>query len=108
MSYEISAFNDEKKTFCSVLVKTENNTISVRGDFGDNKDARVCYVIKDVEHETYNVMTRENQYSGSNISTSSYAVVHQIDNFLAFGGEGGIYDLEKVNEETGEKGMFVR
>ena len=108
VSYETSAFNDEKKTFCSVLVKTENNTISVRGDFGDNKDARVCYVIKDVEHETYNVMTRENQYSRSTISTSSYAVVHQIDNFLAFGGEGGIYDLEKVNEETGEKGMFVR
>ena len=108
VSYETSAFNDVRKKFCPVLVKTENNTISVRGDFGDNKDVNVCYVIKDVEHETYNVMARENQYSGGNISTSSYAVVHQIDNFLVFGGEGGIYDPEMVNEETGEKGMFVR
>ena len=49
-------------------------------------------------------MVRDNLFDGS----SSYAVIHLIDNFLVFGGDGGIFDPEKVNEETGEKGMFVR
>jgi hypothetical protein len=32
---------------------------------------------------------------GWDVSTSSYAAVHQINGCLKFGGEGGIYDKEK-------------
>ena len=40
-------------------------------------------------------MVREIEYKGDgSINTSSYAVVHQVDNFLVYGGEGGIYDAE--------------
>ena len=112
--YETSALNDSTNGFSTVLVQTEfvgtsEQTIAVRGDFGNNNpDANVCYVIKENENKLFNVMTRDIIFSGSTISTSSYGVVHLIDNFLVYGGKGGIYDLEKVNPETGEKGMFIR
>lgn len=109
--YETSALNDSTNGFSTVLVQTDEvkKTIAVRGDFGDeNPDANVCYVIKEDENKLFNVMTRDIIFSGSTISTSSYGVVHLIDNFLVYGGKGGIYDLEKVNPETGKKGMFVR
>ena len=107
VSYETSAFNEERNKFCSVLVKTEVNpetgeeTISIRGDLDDsNPDANVCYVVKENENRLFNVMTREIQYSGGNVKTSSYAVVHKINNFLVYGGVGGIYDAEE--------GKFIR
>ena len=107
VSYETSAFNETRNKFSSVLVKTEVNpetgeeTISVRGDLDDNNpDANVCYVVKENENHLYNVMTREIQYSGEGVSTSSYAVVHKINNFLVYGGVGGIYDAEE--------GKFIR
>ena len=109
--YETSALNDSTNGFSTVLVQTDEvkKTIAVRGDFGDeNPDANVCYVIKEDENKLFNVMTRDIIFSGSTISTSSYGVVHLIDNFLVYGCKGGIYDLEKVNPETGKKGMFVR
>ena len=109
--YETSALNDSTNGFSTVLVQTDEvkKTIAVRGDFGDeNPDANVCYVIKEDENKLFNVMTRDIIFSGSTISTSSYGVVHLIDNFLVYGGKGGIYDLEKVNPETGKKGMFIR
>lgn len=108
VSYETSAFNELRNKFCSVLVKTEahpetgEKTISIRGDLDDNNpDANVCYVIKEDENQLYNVMVGENQYnSNGGIKTSSYAVIHQIDNFLVYGGVGGIYDAEE--------GKFIR
>lgn len=107
VSYETSAFNEQRNKFSSVLVKTEINpetgdeTLSIRGDLDDsNPDANVCYVVKEDENRLYNVMTREIQYSGGSVKTSSYAVVHKIDNFLVYGGEGGIYDAEE--------GKFIR
>ena len=109
--YETSALNDSTNGFSTVLVQTDvvKNTIAVRGDFGtDNPDANVCYVIKEKENKLFNVMTRDIDFNGSDINTSSYGVVHLIDNFLVYGGKGGIYDLEKVNPETGKKGMFIR
>lgn len=111
VSYETSAFNELRNKFSSVLVKTEVNpntgkkTISVRGDLDDsNPDANVCYVINTDEaneNKLYNVMVGENQYKSSgDIETTSYAVVHLIDNFLVYGGVGGIYDAVE--------GKFIR
>lgn len=106
VTYETSSFNEERNRFSTVLVSTDEtkNTISVRGDFGENEDANVCYVIKEdgKENVLYNVMVREIEYSGSSISTSSYAVVHLLDNFLVYGGEGGIYDADKKEFIGGE------
>ena len=107
VSYETSAFNEQRNKFASVLVKTEwsdelgYETLSIRGDLDDNDpDANRCYVVKENENRLYNVMTREIQYSSGNVKTSSYAVVHKINNFLVYGGEGGIYDAEE--------GKFIR
>lgn len=108
-----SVVNDSTSRFCEVSVKSENyvgkdgsvgeQTIAVRGDFrkehkGDFGDENVCYVnntVAEQENLVYNVLTRDIQFSGKNVGTSSYAVVHQINDCLKFGGEGGIYDLEK-------------
>lgn len=111
--YSTSALNDLTNTFCSVLVMTEEhngkNTIAVRGDF-PNKDFNVCHVINTVEadeNKLYNVMARDIVFSGSSISTSSYAAVHQIDGFLIYGGNAGIYDAEKGMFSGAEKRLFV-
>ena len=45
-------------------------------------------------------MTRDILFSGSTISTSSYAVVHLIDNFLVYGGKGGIYGYDDAGNGT--------
>ena len=106
--YETSALNDSTNGFSTVLVQTDEvkKTIAVCGDFGEKNDAplsefkNVCYVINDdmtKENKLFNVMTRDIIFSSStssNISTSSYGVVHLIDNFLVYGGKGGIYDAE--------------
>ena len=100
--------NDSTNGFSTVLVQTDEvkKTIAVCGDFGEKNDAplsefkNVCYVINDdmtKENKLFNVMTRDIIFSSStssNISTSSYGVVHLIDNFLVYGGKGGIYDAE--------------
>ena len=116
VNYETSALNSKTNRFCSVLVQSEVyegiQTIAVRGDFGDDDNYNVCYVMNqdpDLENKQYNVMTRDIVFkNGWDINTSSYAVVHRIKGCLKFGGEGGIYDKEKVNPETGKKGMFIR
>ena len=115
--YETSALDVKTNKFCSVLVKTDvdpatgKETISVRGDFGESKDAsalscfNVCYVIRDdetvadeekKEHKLYNIMTRDVDYNGTEyVYTSSYAVVHQIHGGLGFLVNDVIYDAEK-------------
>ena len=101
--YETSALNDSTNGFSKVLVQTDvdRNTIAICGDFGEKDDAllsefeNVCHVINDdvtKENKLFNVMTRDIVFEGSTISTSSYGVVHLIDNFLVYGGKGGIYD----------------
>ena len=106
VEYSTAAVNNTTNRFSKVLVQTDEaeNTIAVRGDFGekDNTPLRdcenVCRVINtnpDMENKSYNVMTRDVDFMASGeIRTSSYAVVHLIDNFLVYGGEGGIYDAE--------------
>lgn len=115
--YETAALNAATNKFCSVLVRTDiepatgKETISVRGDFGEKKDAdaancfNVCYVVKDdaaatdeekKEHKLYNIMTRDVDYNGTEyVYTSSYAVVHQIQGGLGFLVNSVIYDAEK-------------
>ena len=106
VEYSTSALNDSTNRFSKVVIQTDvaKNTIAVRGDFGEDDDellencANVCYVINTdptAENKKFNVMTRDIIFSGSTISTSSYAVVHLIDNFLVYGGRGGIYDAQK-------------
>ena len=108
VNYETSSLNDVTNRFNTVLVQSaEHNgkqTIAVRGYFGEPENTpladceKVCYVINtnpEDENKLYNVMTRDIQFSGETVATSSYAVVHQIDGFLAYGGDGGIYDAEK-------------
>ena len=65
-----------------------------------NDCVNVCYVVNadpTVENKLYNVMTRDIQFNGTSgdVATSSYAVVHQIDGFLVYGGANGIYDAEE-------------
>ena len=113
--YETSSQDEITKQFNSVLVQSaEHNgkqTIAVRGDFGESEElaldacANVCYVVNadpTSENKHYNVMTRDIQFNGTSgdVATSSYAVVHQIDGFLVYGGTNGIYDAEE--------GQFVR
>ena len=80
--YETAALDEISKRFSAVTVQTQNGTISVKGDIEgiDN----TCYVnnAEGTEGILHNIMTRDIEFSGQNIETSSYAVVHQIDGFL--------------------------
>ena len=108
VEYTTSAMNDVTNRFSKVVVQTDevNKTIAVRGDFGEDDDeplsncTNVCRVINTdpaEENKTFNVMTRDLDFANAasnSINTSSYAVVHLIDNFLVYGGDGGIYDAK--------------
>lgn len=93
-TYETSALDVNTNKFCRVLVKTEKKdgvaTIAVRGDFSDKQKTdphyNTCYVVNTEsadENVLFNVMTRDMEFKGDYVYTSSYAVVHQIDGFLA-------------------------
>ena len=110
VAYETSAMDAATGRFGVVVVQSaehnDKQTIAVRGDFGEdekkplNECVNVCYVVNDdsaVENVTYNVMTRDIEFAGTSVSTSSYAVVHQIDGCLKY---SGIFDAES--------GKFVR
>ncbi len=109
VDYATSALNDSTNRFCTVLVQSADyngkKTIAVRGDFGELKNEaldnceNVCYVVNTdplLENKLYNVMTRDIDFKDAwDINTSSYAVIHQINGCLKYGGKGGIYDSEK-------------
>lgn len=110
VAYETSAMDATTGRFGVVVVQSaehnDKQTIAVRGDFGEDEKkplaecVNVCYVVNDdsaVENVTYNVMTRDIEFAGTSVSTSSYAVVHQIDGCLKY---SGIFDAES--------GKFVR
>ena len=82
VKYETAALDEVTKRFSAVTVQTQNGTISVKGDFEDFDNT--CYVnnAEGTEGILHNIMTRDIEFSGQNIETSSYAVVHQIDGFL--------------------------
>jgi hypothetical protein len=93
-TYETSALVVNTNKFCRVLVKTEKKdgvaTIAVRGDFSDKQKTdphyNTCYVVNTEsadENVLFNVMTRDMEFKGDYVYTSSYAVLHQIDGFLA-------------------------
>lgn len=88
VNYETASLDNESKRFNKVTVETKSSpysghaTLSVKGDIAyfDN----TCYVVNadGEEGHYFNIMTRDIEFSGKTISTSSYAVVHQIDNYL--------------------------
>ena len=82
VKYETATLDQVTKRFSTVTVETQNGTISVKGDI-EGMD-NTCYVIneKDTEGELFNIMTRDIEFKGTQIETSSFAVVHQIDGFL--------------------------
>lgn len=89
VKYETATLDELTKRFSTVTVETKQGsynahpTISVTGDI-EGYDGATCYVINQegTEGIHYNIMTRDIEFSGANIATSSYAVVHQIDGFL--------------------------
>ena len=91
VNYETASLDNQTKRFSKVTVETKDSpysahpTISVKGDIDEIDNT--CYVINNgKEGQDYNIMTRDIEFASSNalvnIETSSYAVVHQIDNYL--------------------------
>ena len=82
VKYETAALDNLTKRFSTVTVQTQDGTITVKGDIEGTDNT--CRVINEAgtEGTLYNIMTRDIEFSGQNISTSSYAVVHLIDGFL--------------------------
>ena len=91
VNYETASLDNLTKRFSKVTVETKDSpysthpTISVKGDIDEIDNT--CYVINSgKEGQDYNIMTRDIEFASSsslvNIETSSYAVVHQIDNYL--------------------------
>ena len=86
VNYETATLDEITKRFCTVTVQTATspyggNTISVKGDIPGMNNT--CYVINNgIEGFNYNIMTRDIEFKGNIVQTSSYAVVHQIDGFL--------------------------
>ena len=82
VDYETATLDQVTKRFNTVTVESKDylygQTISVKGDMAgiDN----TCYVdnTANTEGQHYNIMTRDIEFSGSKIETSSFAVVHQI------------------------------
>ena len=89
VNYETATLDQQTKRFSTVTVESKDHpqgygqTISVTGDIKDY-DKATCYVINapGTEGLQYNIMTRDIEFSGNKIETSSFAVVHQIDGFL--------------------------
>ena len=93
VDYETATLDTRTNRFSTVTVETKNGTISVKGDIEDMDNT--CYVmnVEGTEGTLYNIMTRDIEFASTgNIETSSYAVVHQIDNFLV---NDRIFDAEK-------------
>ena len=91
VNYETASLDNLTKRFSKVTVETKESpysthpTISVKGDIDEIDNT--CYVINSgKEGQDYNIMTRDIEFASPNalvnIETSSYAVVHQIDNYL--------------------------
>ena len=100
VNYETAALDEVTKRFSVLTVQTQDGTITVKGDIeGINN---LCYVnnADGTEGELHNIMTRDIEFSGANIETSSYAVVHQI---LAPAGELGFLVNDRIYDaETGK------
>lgn len=80
--YETSTLDDETGTFCRLSVVGTNKDIKVTDGIGNTQ-----YVLTD-DPKLYNIMTRDYLFNESDIKdsemieTSSYAVIHRVDNVL--------------------------
>lgn len=87
VNYETATLDTQTKRFSKVTVETkagpyDGNTISVKGDIDEIDNT--CFVVNTpgTEGTMFNIMTRDLEFSGRTIETSSFAVVHQIDGYL--------------------------
>ena len=88
VNYETASLDNQTKRFSKVTVETKpspyssHTTLTVKGDI--NEIDNTCYVINEdgTEGKQFNIMTRDIEFSGKTIETSSYAVVHQISDCL--------------------------
>lgn len=88
VNYETATLDNFTKRFTKVSVETKPSnysshaTITVKGDISEIDNT--CQVINEdgTEGKLFNIMTRDIEFSGRTIETSSYAVVHQIDKCL--------------------------
>ena len=107
VDYETSTLDELTKRFCVLTVETQDHaygaTISVKGDITGMDNT--CYVVNapGTEGQLYNIMTRDIEFSGKTINTSSFAVVHQIE--AAGSGFGFLVNDRIYNVEKGE---FIR
>ena len=112
VEYETAAIDNISKRFLKVTVQTEKNapadndeykegTLRIVGDFSGGNN--VCHVINknaNDENKLFNIMARDLVITGKGgsspqVSTSSYAVVHQIDNYLV---NDRIYTVDEFGE----------
>jgi hypothetical protein len=111
--YETATIDESTGRFADLLIRSAGGTITVTDDM-----KRVASVMNEAgkEHETWNILTRDLLFSGADpadasgkpatIETSSFAVIHQINNVLynrsLFGYDGNFRrfapDGEIVNE----------
>lgn len=92
-SYETAALDPETKRFSKLTVETVPGSYSshatmhvtdAKKDGDTSAPVCDCYIINEdgTEGTLFNVMTRDIVLNGSNIETSSYAVLHLIDGVL--------------------------
>ena len=88
VNYETATLDNVTKRFSKVTVETQASnysshpTLTVKGDISEIDNT--CQVINEegTEGKLFNIMTRDIEFSGHSIETSSYAVVHMIDKCL--------------------------
>lgn len=108
VDYETAATDAVSKRFLNVTVQTahedgenyHNGTLRITGDLSGGHN--ICHVINnpDDENRLFNIMARDIVIKGKgtknpSVQTSSYAVVHQIDNFLV---NDQIYTIDEFGE----------
>ena len=103
--YETAAIDDQTGRFFDLLIRSANGTITVKDNL--NRVANVVNT-QGEEGKTWNVLARDLLLTGdptlgtSNIATSSFAVIHQIDKVLynsgVFGYDGNYRRFAKDGE----------
>lgn len=88
VNYETATLDNLTKRFSKVTVETKPSkysshaTITVKGDISEIDNTAQVINEDGTEGKLFNIMTRDIEFSGKTIETSSYAVVHQIDKCL--------------------------
>ncbi len=93
--YSSATIDRESRLYCKIQVSSSGNNLEVKGE----GNAAPCSVTED-----NNILTRDYVISGTNISASSFAVVHGIDGVLDYKTyKDGRYDSEWATQEAMDK-----